>query len=195
MALSPSNGRGQTPLDADEAAQLIPAHISSQEDLNEWEQLNIARALNWAMHPRRKPVLSEAFCRDLHRRMFDQTWRWAGTFRQSDKNIGCDWQQVPMRLSRLFGNAQYWLDEQVFALDESAARFHHALVLIHPFSNGNRRHARLMTDCLLLQNDARAFTWGRADLMTAGKTRDNYLLSLRAADAGDFAPLLRFVRS
>ena len=154
---------GQTPLNPDEAAQLIPKHVTTQGALNEWEQLNIQGAHVWLQGGAKKPaVLTEAFCRQLHRHMFNKTWQWAGHFRQSDKNIDSDWRQVPIRLNQLLGNAQYWLDGAAFPVDEVAARFHHALVLIHAFPNGNGRHARLMTDCLLRQSKARPFTcWRR----------------------------------
>ncbi len=195
MALSIAYEPGQTPLDADEVAQLISKHISTQGALNEWEQLNIQRASKWLARSKSAQVLSEDFCRELHRRMFDKTWKWAGTFRKSDKNIGCDWRQVPTRLHQLLGNTQYWIAEKVFPRDEIAARFHHQLVLVHVFPNGNGRHARLMADCLLRQCAAQPFSWGRANLIEAGAVRSQYLMALRAADAGDLTALLQFVRS
>jgi Fic-DOC domain mobile mystery protein B len=186
---------GQTPLDPDEQAQLIPGHVTTQAQLNEWEQVNIHQAVKWLGRARVANVLTEDFCRTLHRRMFGQTWRWAGTFRVSDKNIGCDWRQVPLRLHQLLGNAAYWLEARVYPIDEAAARFHHQLVLVHPFPNGNGRHARLMTDRLLRQCKAPPFLWGSgADLGAAGAVRNKYLDALRAADRGEFAPLLEFVR-
>jgi len=195
VALALPQEPGQTPLDADETAQLIPRHIATQGQLNEWEQQNILEALKWLQRGRRPAVLTEAFCRTLHKRMFGKTWRWAGNFRQSDKNIGCDWRQIPLRLRQLLDNTQFWLNGQVFALDELAVRFHHQLVLIHAFPNGNGRHARLMTDCLLHEARARPFSWGNGGDMTAGNVRAVYLAALRAADAGDLAPLSGFVRS
>jgi Fic-DOC domain mobile mystery protein B len=187
---------GQTPLDADEAAQLIPRHIATQNALDEWEQANILRAVQWARRQKAPTVLTEDFCRELHRRMFDRTWRWAGQFRQSDKNIGCAWPQVATRLRQLLDNTRYQMDENVFALDEAAARFHHQLVLVHPFPNGNGRHSRLMTDCLMRQNATPLFSWGSAqNLADAGAIRQRYIAALRAADAGDIAPLVAFVRS
>jgi Fic-DOC domain mobile mystery protein B len=146
VALNLDYQPGQTPLDADEAAQLIPCHIATQNALDEWEQVNILRAVQWARRKKAPTVLTEDFCRELHRRMFDRTWRWAGQFRQSDKNIGCAWPQVATRLRQLLDNTRYQMDENVFALDEAAARFHHQLVLVHPFPNGNGRHSRLMTE-------------------------------------------------
>ena len=96
---------GQTPLDPDEKAGLIPRHIGTKGAFNDWEQENILQATKWLRRAKLPEVLSESFCRDLHRRMFNQTWKWAGKFRTSDKNIGCDWTLVAVKLNQLLGNA------------------------------------------------------------------------------------------
>ena len=141
-------------------------------------------------------MLSEGFCRDLHRRMFNETWKWAGKFRTSDKNIGCDWTLFAVKLKQLFGNAKYWIETETFAPDETAARFHHALVWIHPFPNGNGRHSRMMADALLKQLGQKAFSWGGGgNLLSASEVRARYLAALRAGDRNDLAELLAFVRS
>jgi Fic-DOC domain mobile mystery protein B len=187
---------GQTPLDADEAAQLIPSHITTLAELNDWEAANILAAVRWLRSARIPEVLSEEFCRELHRRMLGDTWKWAGTFRTSDKNIGCDWRQVPTRLRQLLDNAQYWVRERTCPIDEAAARFHHQLVLVHPFPNGNGRHSRLMTDQLLGQAEITPFSWGGgANLAAPSDVRAQYLAALRAADNGDIQPLIAFARS
>jgi Fic-DOC domain mobile mystery protein B len=196
VALTLAEKHGQTPLDADEAAQLIPKHIAVQEALDEWEQANIQRAVEWLGRQRKPEVLTIAFCLALHKRMFDKTWRWAGKFRQSDKNIGCEWTQVPTRLQQLLDNTRYQLANKVLPIDEATARFHHQLVFIHPFANGNGRHARLMTDCLRRREGVAAFTWGRrANLVELGDVRHRYIDALRAADRGDIQPLITFVMS
>lgn len=195
MALSLTLTPGQTPLDPDEAAQLIPAHLATQRDLDEWEQTNILRARQWLFRAQRPDVLTEDFCRELHRRMFGQTWRWAGQFRQSDKNMGCAWPQVAGRLRQLLDNTRYQLEADPTAQDEIGIRFHHQLVLVHPFPNGNGRHARMMTDALMRQHLAPLFTWGRQNLVPMGEARRQYIDALRAADAGDLAPLRAFARS
>jgi Fic-DOC domain mobile mystery protein B len=128
--------------------------------------------------------------------MFNKTWNWAGTFRKSDKNIGCDWTLVSVKLKQLFGNVQFWLENDTFPADEAAARFHHALVCIHPFPNGNGRHSRMMADALLKQLGQKAFSWGGGgNLVSANEVRARYLAALRAADKNEFAQLLAFVRS
>ena len=196
MALGSESNFGQTPLDPDEASQLVPSHLVTQAALNEWEQANILQAVQWLARARAGEVLTEGFCRELHRRMFGRTWKWAGTFRLSNKNIGCDWTEVPVRLRQLLDNARFWLDEKVYPVDVAAARFHHQLVLVHPFPNGNGRHARLMTDRWLRQCGTKPFSWGDgADLVAQSTARDRYLAALRAADNGDCEPLLAFLRS
>ena len=169
---------GATPLDADELASLIPGHITTQGELNEWEQLNIVQGDTWA-RKQRKEILDEGFLRRLHQQMFGETWRWAGSFRKSDKNIGVDWLQIGVELKKL--------------LDD--VRFHHRLVAIHPFPNGNGRHARLIADLLIERLGRPRFTWGSASLPDANETRQRYIAALQAADARDIAPLLAFARS
>ena len=187
---------GQTPIDDDERAQLIPRHITTQDALDEWEQSNILRAVQWLARQRHPDVLSESFCRALHKQIFDRTWRWSGQFRRSDKNIGCDWRQIPPRLKQLLDNHAYLLAASAMPIDELAARFHHQLVLLHPFPNGNGRHARQMTDCVLRAQGHPAFSWGGGQPIGApGEIRRRYITALQAADAGDVALLMAFVRS
>jgi Fic-DOC domain mobile mystery protein B len=196
MALDFDEQNGQTPLDPDEKAGLIPGHIETKGALNDWEQENILQTTRWLRRAKITEVLTESFCRDLHRRMFNKTWKWAGTFRMSDKNIGCDWPLVAVKLKQLLGNAQYWVENDTFPADELAARFHHALVFIHPFPNGNGRHSRMMADALLKQLGRPVFSWGSgANLIIANEVRARYLAALRAADKNDFTVLLTFVRS
>ncbi len=196
MALDLDEQDGQTPLDPDENAGLIPRHIETKGALNDWEQENILQATKWLRRAKVAEVLSESFCRELHRRMFNKTWKWAGTFRASDNNIGCDWAVVAVKLNQLLGNAKYWIENKTFLPDELAARFHHALVWIHPFPNGNGRHSRMMTDALLKQLGQKAFSWGDGgSLGNADEVRAQYLAALRAADKNDFTDLLIFVRS
>lgn len=194
MELGDAHAPGATPLDPDEAGGLIPSHISTQAQLNEWEEANILEARRWVFARRRRDVLTEEFARELHRRMFDKTWKWAGDFRRSGKNIGVDSRQISTRLRDLLDDARYWIEHRTYPIDEIAARFHHRLVSIHPFANGNGRHARLMADVLLVQADAPPFTWGSKTLVT-GAERETYIAVLHAADAGDIKPLLRFSRS
>lgn len=194
MALNLLYPDGATPLDPDEADGLIPRHITTHADLNEWEAANILKAQQWLYSRRRTGVLSEDFCIALHRRMFAETWGWAGSFRRSDKNIGCDWRYVGVKLRDLLNDARYWLERGTYSTDEAAARFHHRLVAIHCFPNGNGRHARLMTDALLREVGALPFSWGHGDLIAANTVRHQYLDALSTADRGDLSKLFAFVR-
>ena len=183
---------GATPIDADEAFGLIPPHITLQGELNEWEEQNILQGMKWATARRRKDLLSEKFIRDLHRRMFDQTWKWAGQFRKSDKNIGVPWSTIPEGIKNLCDDAEYWIENQTYPLTEIAVRFHHRLVSIHPFPNGNGRHSRLMADLIRAELGKGRFTWGSANRTVAGDDRHRYIDALKAADAGNLKPLIDF---
>ncbi|VVN88277.1 mobile mystery protein B [Pseudomonas fluorescens] len=195
MAVEPELKQGQTPLDPDEAAGLKPKHISTQGELDEWESENLLKARQWLDRQKTLDVLNEGFCRDLHKWMFSDTWKWAGTFRRTEKNIGCEPIHIAIKLSQLLGNVAYWVEHKIFPPEEIAVRFHHQLVWIHPFPNGNGRHARYMADALLRQCGEPGFSWGSGNLVSTNEVRGRYIQSLRAADAGDYAPLLAFVRS
>jgi len=188
-----------TPLDEDESEGLIPPHLTTRAELNQWEANNIASAQEWAA-TRRLNILEAGTLRELHLRMFNETWEWAGHFRQSDKNISpYGWPEVPRLVRDLLENTQVQYETSARTpeeLDAIAVRFHHGLVHVHPFPNGNGRHARLATDLLLLRWSRPAFTWGgSADFTTHADARDEYIKALKRADAGDFDPIARFARS
>ncbi|MEN8130391.1 MAG: mobile mystery protein B [Pseudomonadota bacterium] len=183
-----------TPLTAEEREELIPSYITLRHELNDAEQANILDTEQWAF-TRKRNVLSERFLTNLHKRMFGRVWRWAGKFRRTARNIGVDSYRIPLDLRQLLDDTCYWIENKTYEPDEIAARFHHRLVLIHPFPNGNGRHARLATDLLLAALGQPRFTWGSVNLVDAGKTRKAYVTALRAADGHDIAPLLEFVRS
>lgn len=190
-------GDGNTPLSPDEQADLIP-NLATKEELNQWERENIIVAYSWALNPRtlaRANALSEPYIRELHRRMFDQTWKWAGLYRTTEKNIGIPHHQIREQLAILLGDVSYWIEHGTFSADEIAIRFHHRLVFIHPFANGNGRHARLMADVLAKLQGRPEFTWNGADIVAHGNIRRGYIEALQAADRNDIGPLLMFARS
>ena len=187
---------GATPLSPEEMEDLKIGHISTRAELNRFEQDNIAEALSWLKKRRGSDILSEKFIMSLHKKMLGKVWRWAGAFRRSDKNIGVHWVQIPAELRKLLDDAGYWIEQGTYAPDEIAVRFHHKLVWIHLFANGNGRHARLMTDILLEELLGRKpFTWGSGQAGNIDDIRDSYLAALRMADRHDFTRLLEFVRS
>lgn len=187
---------GATPIDLDEAEGLMLTHITTRGELDRWEQDNILEAKAWIDKTKPSDILNERFIKTLHKRMFGNVWKWAGQFRQSNKNIGGPWHQVPMSLRNLCDDVALWVESQEESPDLIAVRFHHRLVSIHPFPNGNGRHAREMAN-LLLKNILKhpEFTWGGKSLSQAGIIRKQYIESLHAADNSDYEPLLAFVRT
>ena len=183
-----------TPLTPEERRELVPAHIAYRSELNEAEQENIARAHDWALG-RRRDVLTEKFIKDLHGRMLGDVWRWAGKFRTSERNLGIAHHEIPVALRQLLDDARAWIEYTAYPPDEIAVRCHHRLVQIHPFPNGNGRHARLMADLLVMSLGGGRFSWGSANLQDAGEVRHRYITALQAADNHDIGPLLAFARS
>jgi Fic-DOC domain mobile mystery protein B len=190
-----TTGDGNTPLSPGELAGLIPS-LATKEELNQWECQNILLAREWAIAGRANPkdLVSDEYVRKLHLKMFDQTWKRAGKYRQTDKN-GVPFQEIRERIVTLFGDVRYWIENGTYSPDETAVRFHHRLVAIHAFANGNGRHARLMADLLVMKRGGLAFTWGASELIQSGQSRARYLDALRTADDGDAHPLVEFARS
>ena len=187
---------GATPLDLNEIDGLRLSHITTRAELDRWEQENIAEAEAWALRRIHPGILTDGFARRLHKRMFDHVWKWAGAYRKTGKNVGIPAWQIAMAVRNLCDDCAAWIEQAVYPPDDIAVRFHHRLTAIQPFANGNGRHARLMTDILLvhLLKQPR-FTWGSGNLINAGDCRKQYITALRAADQNDFGPLLIFVRS
>ena len=192
-SLGPQDDAG-TELTEEERQGLIPSYITLRSELNEAEQANILAAEQWAL-ARKRDVLAEQFLNKLHKRMYGNVWRWAGQYRTSGKNIGIDAYRIPMEFRRLLDDCRYSIENNTYEPDEIAARFHHKLVSIHLYPNGNGRHARLATDLLLKSMSRERFSWGSRNLVDAGQTRERYIDALQAADKHDFGPLLEFVRS
>jgi len=192
---------GNTSIRPEEAEQLIP-RISTMGELNEYEALNIVQAREWAFNSRTMKStnpLEETYVRTLHAKMFDQVWKWAGTYRKHELNLGCDPREIVQRIPQLLGNTKHWLERKTFPIDECLVRFHYQLVSkMHPFANGNGRHARMIADVIAVKYDRPEFTWGAGQhLVTEGQARDAYLAALRALDANenDVKALLEFARS
>jgi len=186
---------GNTPIAAGELDALIP-NLSSQEELNEWEMQNILKAEEWCFGRvlKTENPFTDQFIRKLHQKMFADTWKWAGTYRKTEKTLGVPVHQIRETLKTLLDDAQYWSNNGTFELDELAIRFHHRLVFVHPFPNGNGRHARLMADFIVVRNGRQRFAWGRKNLTSAGQIRAQYIDALKQADGGNITPLLKFAR-
>ncbi|HEY9169860.1 MAG TPA: hypothetical protein VIN72_10260 [Lutibacter sp.] len=70
MGLNLEYADGQTPLDEEEIAGLKIKAITTQGELDEFEQLNIEKAVEWTIHSNLKPekILTEKFIIDLHKK-------------------------------------------------------------------------------------------------------------------------------
>jgi len=190
------NPPGATSLDPDELEGLKLKHITTRGELDRWEQENIGDAMDWLERRRKGDILTEEFIKTLHDKMLGKIWTWAGTFRKSGKNIGVDWRTIGIELRQLLDDVRFWIENKTYPEDEIAARFHHRLVAIHLFPNGNGRHARLMADVLLSDVFEKApFTWGNSNLTAENDVRAKYIAALRAADGHDYNQLMEFVRS
>jgi Fic-DOC domain mobile mystery protein B len=187
---------GATPLDPNELAGLKFKHITTRGELDELEQANIESGLRWLAR-QRGDVLSESFAITLHKRLFGDVWDWAGSFRRTGKNIGVDPIHIGVELRTLLDDARYWANNKTYPASEAAIRLHHRLVKIHPFTNGNGRHARIMTDTVLDRiYGTEAIDWtGGYDLQKMNDRRLAYIAALKAADQGDMALLMTFIGS
>jgi Fic-DOC domain mobile mystery protein B len=170
-------------------------HITTRGELDELEQANIEDGLRWLARRRGRDVLTDGFAITLHKRLFGDVWEWAGTFRRTGKNIGIDPVQISVELRTLMDDARYWAQHGTYPPAEAAVRLHHRLVFVHPFPNGNGRHARIMADAVLAKvYGAKAIDWaGGHDLQKMNGRRAAYISALKSADRADFAPLLAFI--
>ncbi len=195
MGLELQYTEGQTPLDEEEKDGLKIKSITTQRELDEFEQLNIEKAVEWTIHAKFKPekILSDKFIKDLHTKMYGDVWKWAGKFRKTDKNIGIKWTQIEVELKNLLDDTTYWIENNSFPPEEIAIRFKHRIVSIHCFPNGNGRHSRMMAD-IIMESIFRGkiFTWNQSNMVKADNIRKKYIVALKQADNGNINPLIEF---
>tara|TARA_R110000868_G_scaffold14075_14_gene65786 strand:+ start:1205 stop:1801 length:597 start_codon:yes stop_codon:yes gene_type:complete len=198
MGLNLKYEDGQTPLDEDEKEGLKIKSITTQNELDEFEQYNIEKAVEWTMRVNLKPdkILTEKFIKDLHKKMYGDIWRWAGEFRKSNKNIGTNWTQIGIELKNLIDDTKYWLENNTYSPEEIAIRFKHRIVAIHCFPNGNGRHSRMMADIIIeFIFGKEIFSWHKSNMVQADMTRKVYITALREADNGNINPLIEFAKN
>ena len=189
---------GQPPLNEEERDGLRIPSITTREELDEFEQLNIEKAIQWTFGKKLKTeqLFSEKYIKELHKRMYGEVWKWAGTFRTSEKNIGIKSYLIAIELKQLLDDAIFWKENNTYNSEELAIRFKHRLVSIHCFANGNGRHSRLMADLIMEKlYNCEFFSWGSANLVKATETRSNYIKAVRKADNNDIEPLISFAKS
>jgi Fic-DOC domain mobile mystery protein B len=198
MGLELTYIEGQTPIDENEKHGLRIPSITTREELDEFEQLNIEKAVEWTIKRKfnQEIILSEQFIKELHLRMYDDVWKWAGKCRTANKNIGVDWQLISVSLKQLLDDSKFWIENNTYPEDEIAVRFSHRIVSIHCFPNGNGRHSRLLADVIISHIfNMPVFSWGSSNQVRQGDARKQYIEAIHAADQGIILPLLIFARS
>src|SRR5580692_12263468 len=172
------------PITADERAGLLPS-LSTRAQLTEIERLGVNAARVWAMRAavlRRDDLVGEAFSRELHRRMFGGIWRGAGRYRAAARNPGWEPGRIAEGVRLFLDDADGWLRYATYPVHEAAVRLHLRLIAIHPWSNGNGRHARLMADIIVASRGEAPLTWGSRQPETAP---GRYAEAVRAAESGE----------
>lgn len=198
MGLNFKYQNGQTHLDEEEKEGLKIKSITTHDELNEFEQLNIEKAIEWIISSKFKPkkILTEKFIKTLHNKMYGDVWKWAGDFRKTNKNIGVKWPQISIELKTLFDDALFWIENNTYSNEEVAIRFKHRIVSIHCFPNGNGRHSRIMADILMDSIfEDEIFNWHQSNMVKPDETRKKYIKALQNADNGNIQPLIQFAKN
>lgn len=182
---------GATKLVGDERGGLKLKYIHTMGELDEAEALNILRGLEFLRLYRGPNYLDVSFARRLHRNMFGEVWNWGGEIRTSEKNIGVAPYKVMTELKKLFDDLRFWIEHKTYPELEIVARFHHRLVWIHPFANGNGRWARVYTEYLCKRQGWPKPNWHAGE--DPHERRHKYIEALRKADLKDFSALVEFI--
>lgn len=182
-----------TPLTEEEKQDLKAKWVTTRAELNELETQSIVQTQLWLIN-NKKDILSENFIKALHKKMFGDVWKWAGTFRTTERNIGVVPYEISSKLRILLDNIKFWIENKTFGELEIAVRFHHRLVQIHPFPNGNGRVSRLIADLLMRKFGLHDLNWGSGNLTEVSEVRENYINALQAADRNDYSKLIEFVK-
>ena len=188
---------GATPLSVDDVQGLKLRHVTTREQLDELEQANVVQGLRWLAAEQRGDILEDSFVRKVHEKLFGEVWVWAGKYRKLETNIGVAPHEIATQMRLLLDDARTWCEQQVYPPLEAAARLHHRMVLIHPFPNGNGRHARIVADEFLkrrFNHPPIEWTSGH-NLLQNNNRRNAYLQALRQADTGELKALLKFVNA
>ncbi len=179
---------GATPLD--DISGLKLSWVNTQRQLDGVEAENIRLAQNLYLGKKRSPMpqwFTKKHIDLIHKAMFGKVWSWAGKYRKTEKSVGVQAYKIPFEMAMLENDIRFWC-EGSFTPIEISARVHHRLVWIHPYENGNGRHARFIGDMVLKSLDERIVLW--PSLNDHGQERQLYIQALKEADHGDFAPLI-----
>lgn len=145
---------GATPVEEEAREELLEQHqdIETMAQLNALEAENNGEGLLWVRTEgfETHELLHQGVLRDVHQHMFGDVWQWAGQLRQRELTIGIDPTRIQEEWKIALDDAAYWIENQTYNRAEVVLRLHHRTVQIHPFVNGNGRHARLMSEELAL---------------------------------------------
>jgi len=181
-----------TSLSEEEKHDLKQKWVTTKDELNKLEAKGIFGAQVWLLGYK-KDILNVQFLQKLHKKMFADVWDWAGKFRITEKNIGIAPYLVTSELKKLYDDVHYWIEHKTYSPKEIALRFHHKLVQIHPFPNGNGRISRIMADLIMKKLGQKEFSWGEGGLIKVSELRQKYIQALQKADRGDYSGLLELI--
>ena len=186
---------GSTPLDHDQIKGIRFDHLTTMGELDELEDTNIQKGLEWLRHQKTEDFLSKDFICRLHKELFGDVWKWAGKFRTAEVNISkYRAYDVGPQLVNFFEDAKLWIEGGRMSWEEIAAEMHHRLVLIHPFPNGNGRTTRIYTEYVQRRYNKPVTSWMASMGDRPKERRDLYIKALRKADKGDFNLLIEFMK-
>lgn len=104
-------------------------------------------------------------------------------------------EKVPMELGRVaMKYNKEWEARGDKSLLPFVARYHHTLVSVHPFDNGNGRWSRLACDVVVerLAGNPR-IVWATDTLTKNSKERSAYIAALKQADELNSQPLIDYL--
>lgn len=186
----------------DDASGLMQRQLTDRAARNAAELETISRAYNKHIYrARRKRAgaawLTDQFIRAVHYDMFGEIWEWAGKYRTGPVNIGFDFHLIPEQIKLLCGDFSYWNSEKSSMPQlEIAARLQNRLTRIHPFTNGNGRHARLITDIYFYSVRLPLPKWPQIQLLSEGdQIRSRYIEAMKTADQEDYRELIAFMEA
>jgi len=190
---------GATP--GDDTSGLIQRQLTDRSARNAAELDAISRAYNKHIYrARRKRAgtewLTDELIRRVHFDMFGEIWEWAGKYRTDSVNIGVEFHLIPEQIKLLCGDFNYWNSGKgAMPPLEIAARLQNRLTRIHPFINGNGRHARLIIDIFFHSVKHPLPQWPQIQLMSEGdQVRSRYIEAMKAADKEDYRELMAFMK-
>ena len=173
---------GQTPLPQELQKDLIPDHVQTIGELDEYEEDNITQGLTW-LDKFKGDHLSVSFWLSLHKNLFGKVWKWAGAVRKHELHNPYfhEPHKIWEGLRLLEQDLRYWLKEKSFPPRELSARFHERLQTIHPFANGNGRWGRILTEYLCQMERFETPTWGAEMKASPKMRRDAYIKAIELA--------------